>query len=70
VLSTWRAAIGEAPLLQLQRELLAAVVTEHRDPALPTVEVGGDRESLIAIQRCLELLEAKAAVAAGEAGGP
>ena len=41
VLSSWRAAIGEAPLLQLQRELLAAVVTEHRDPALPTVEVGG-----------------------------
>jgi hypothetical protein len=27
VLSTWRAAIGEAPLLQLQRELLAAVGT-------------------------------------------
>ena len=25
VLSTWRAAIGEAPLQQLQRELLAAV---------------------------------------------
>jgi len=41
VLSTWRAAIGEAPLQQLQRELLAAVVTEHRDPALPRVEVGG-----------------------------
>ena len=33
VLSTWRAAIGEAPLLQLQRELLAAVVAEHRDDA-------------------------------------
>ena len=47
VLSTWRAAIGEAPLLQLQRELLAAVVAEHRDdaehrdPVLPRVEVGG-----------------------------
>jgi Transposase DDE domain len=41
VLSTWRAAIGEAPLLQLQRELLAAVGTEHRDPALPAVEMGG-----------------------------
>lgn len=40
VLSTWRTAIGEAPLQQLQRELLAAVVTEHRDPELPTVEVG------------------------------
>ena len=41
VLSSWRAAIGEAPLQQLQRELLAAVVAEHRDPALPRVEVGG-----------------------------
>ena len=41
VLSTWRAAIGEEPLLQLQRELLAAVVTEHRDSPLPAVEVGG-----------------------------
>jgi hypothetical protein len=41
VLSTWRTAIGEAPLQQLQRELLAAVVTEHRDPPLPRVEVGG-----------------------------
>jgi len=38
VLSTWRAAIGEAPLQQLQRELLAAVGAEHRDPALPRVE--------------------------------
>jgi hypothetical protein len=41
VLSTWRTAIGEAPLQQLQRELLAAVVTEHRDLTLPRVEVGG-----------------------------
>src|SRR4249919_712140 len=41
VLSTWRAAIGEAPLQQLQREVLAAVGAEHRDPALPRVEVGG-----------------------------
>jgi hypothetical protein len=41
VLSTWRTAIGEAPLQQLQRELLAAVGAEHRDPALPRVEVGG-----------------------------
>ena len=41
VLSTWRAAIGEAPLQQLQRELLAAVVTDHRDPARSRVEVGG-----------------------------
>ena len=41
VLSTWRAAIGEAPLQQLQREVLAAVGAEHRDPALPRVDVGG-----------------------------
>ena len=41
VLSSWRTAIGEAPLQQLQRELLAAVGAEHRDPALPRVEVGG-----------------------------
>ena len=52
VLSTWRAAIGEAPLLQLQREVLAAVLTEHRDDtedddaehhdtAWVRVEVGG-----------------------------
>jgi Transposase DDE domain len=41
VLSTWRAAVGEAPLLRLQQQLLAAVTAEHRDPALPRVEVGG-----------------------------
>jgi hypothetical protein len=41
VLSTWRTAIGEAPLQQLQREMLDAVIAEHRDPALPRVEVGG-----------------------------
>jgi hypothetical protein len=41
VLSSWRAAIGEAPLQQLQRELLAAVGAEHRADGLPTVEVGG-----------------------------
>jgi len=47
VLSTWRAAIGPAPLQQLQREVLAAVVTEHRgdvehrDTAGARVEVGG-----------------------------
>jgi hypothetical protein len=41
VLSTWRAAIGEAPLQQLQREVLAAVGAEHRADGLPTVEVGG-----------------------------
>ncbi len=41
VLSTWRTAIGPAPLQQLQRELPAAVGAEHRDQALPRVEVGG-----------------------------
>jgi Transposase DDE domain len=48
VLSTWRAAIGPAPLQQLQREVLAAVVAEHRDDsehrddtAAARVEVGG-----------------------------
>ena len=41
MLSSWRAAVGEAPLRQLQWEVLAAVGTEHRDPALPRVEVGG-----------------------------
>ena len=47
VLSTWRTAIGEAPLQQLQRELLAAVGAEHREfaragaaPALRTVSGG------------------------------
>lgn len=47
VLSTWRAAIGPAPLQDLQREVLAAVVAEHRDDAehrdgtAARVEVGG-----------------------------
>ena len=47
VLSTWRAAIGQAPLQQLQQQLLAAVVAEHRDDAehrdtaAAGVEVGG-----------------------------
>jgi hypothetical protein len=44
VLSTWRAAIGAAPMAWLQSELLAAVVAEHhQDPAVgpPGVEVGG-----------------------------
>jgi Transposase DDE domain len=41
VLSTWRAAIGPQPLQQLQQEVLAATVAEHRDPALPAIEVGG-----------------------------
>ncbi len=43
VLSRWRAAIGPAPIQQLQRELLRAVVTEHRHDAAgpPGIEVGG-----------------------------
>ena len=41
VLSTWRTAIGPATVQELQRELLAAVVAEHRDGGPPTVEVGG-----------------------------
>ena len=41
VLSTWRTAIGPAPLQELQRELLAAVVAEHRPDGLFAVEVGG-----------------------------
>ena len=41
VLSTWRSAIGEAPLHQLQREVLAAVRAEHRADGFPAVEVGG-----------------------------
>jgi len=41
VLSTWRTAIGAAPVAALQRELLAAVVAEHRDGGPPGIEVGG-----------------------------
>ncbi|MCA1675190.1 MAG: transposase, partial [Actinobacteria bacterium] len=41
VLSSWRTAIGAAPMAALQRELLAAVVAEHRADGLPAVEVGG-----------------------------
>jgi len=41
VLSSWRAAVGPAPVQQLQRELLAAVGVEHRDGGPPVVEVGG-----------------------------
>jgi hypothetical protein len=41
VLSTWRAAIGAAPMAALQRELLAAVGAEHRADGLSAVEVGG-----------------------------
>jgi hypothetical protein len=44
VLSSWRAALGAAPMISLQRELLAAVVAEHRPDGTagpPGVEVGG-----------------------------
>ena len=41
VLSTWRAAVGAAPVAALQRELLAAVVAEHRDGGPSGIEVGG-----------------------------
>ena len=44
VLSSWRAAIGEAPLQQLQRELLAAVVAEHATtPNIATTLLPGSR---------------------------
>lgn len=42
VLSSWRTAIGAAPLQELRRELLAAVVAEHRtDRHRSAVGVGG-----------------------------
>jgi hypothetical protein len=41
VLSRWRAAVGAAPVEQLQRELLEAVVAEHRDVGPVGIEVGG-----------------------------
>jgi hypothetical protein len=41
VLSTWRTAIGVAPLVELQRRLLTAVVAEHRADGPAGVEVGG-----------------------------
>lgn len=41
VLSSWRAAIGPAPLLELQQELLSVVVAEHDAAGPPQVEVGG-----------------------------
>ena len=47
VRSTWRTAIGKAPLQRLLREVLDAVIAEQRDPAeyrdpdLPRVEMGG-----------------------------
>jgi Insertion element 4 transposase N-terminal/Transposase DDE domain len=37
----WRTAIGPAPLQELQRLLLAAVVAEHRGDAQAGIEVGG-----------------------------
>jgi hypothetical protein len=41
VLSTWRAAVGPAPVQQLQRLLGGAVVAEHRDGGPVGIEVGG-----------------------------
>jgi hypothetical protein len=41
VLSPWRAAIGPAPVRELQRLVLGAVVAEHRDGGPGGVEVGG-----------------------------
>ena len=41
VLSTWRAAIGPAPVRELQRLLLGAVVAEHRDGGPAGVEPVG-----------------------------
>jgi hypothetical protein len=41
VLSTWRTAIGQAALQQLQREVLVAVGAEHRADGLSAVDVGG-----------------------------
>lgn len=41
VLSTWRTAIGQAPMAGLRGELLTAVVAEHRADGPARVEVGG-----------------------------
>jgi Transposase DDE domain len=40
VVSSWRAAVGAEPVAQLQRELLGAVVAEHRADGPAGVEVG------------------------------
>jgi Transposase DDE domain len=40
VLSSWRAAVGVEPVAQVQRELLGAVVDEHRAAGPVGVEVG------------------------------
>ncbi len=46
VLSTWRAALGPAPLAGLQARLLAAVDAEHRDHDYRAVRVGDSGHEL------------------------
>jgi hypothetical protein len=46
VLSTWRTALGAAPLAGLQARLLAAVGAEHRDHDYRAVHVGGSGHEL------------------------
>jgi hypothetical protein len=43
VLSTWRTALGPAPLTGLQARLVAAVGAEHRDHDYRAVHVRGQR---------------------------
>jgi hypothetical protein len=46
VVSTWRKALGPAPLTGLQDRVLAAVGTEHRDHGYRAVHVGGPGHEL------------------------
>ena len=46
MLSTWRAALGPAPLAGLQARLLAAVDAEHRDHDYRAVCVGDSGHEL------------------------
>ena len=46
VLSTWRTALGPAPLAELQARLLAAVDAEHRDHDYRAVRVGDSGHEL------------------------
>ena len=46
VLSTWREALGPAPLAGLQARLLAAVDAEHRDHGYRAVRVGDSGDEL------------------------
>ena len=45
VMSTWRTALGPAPLARLRERLLAAVGAEHRDHDYRAVLVGGPGQS-------------------------